>query len=308
LCAGLAIAAEAMYGAAPACDEFSPTGHIYDAKMIGELPPKEQQDYIDLIGGDSGPGVVIKGGKAPWAHTEHQYGFLPFGDGTNEQRILSTHTIRADTNLTRVDIRLDRLRVYDYPGTGRHFVLFSFAAQNAPTNSGGAVEGINFSQTYEVEESEGAGILGYPIFKGLNVMHSGVSFHCETVNVKNAKDEEALAFLKSGAVSQGLSLLTTAYPAIAPFTEIAKSLGNMVLTRNENRKVQDFYLGLDFEKNGSLGARLCEGDYVVVQAPESLFSWDQCVFDPKGGRIVMKDSGAPIPFNYVIFRVSKHQE
>ncbi len=286
------------------------TNNIYNCKTLGEMTDQEISTYLNLIGGDQDPNVIPKASSLPpWKHSEHQFGFLPINvSATTLQQVIPAHSVTPNTNLSRIDIRLDRLRVSDYPGKGRHFVLLTFLAQNSPTNSRTNSEAITFSQTYEIQEGEGAGISGYPVFNGLNINRGGCSFRCITVNVKNERDENALSFLKSGPVSQGLTLLTTANPAIAPFTELTKGIGEMLLTRNENVKVQDFYLGLDFQHGGAFGARLSEGNYIVVQAPDNEFSWDDWAFRPSDGRIINKNSKSFIAFNYIVFRVSAHND
>lgn len=282
---------------------------IFQCRAIGEFTTEDKDLYLNRIGGDQILEVTPKGSqKSAWEHTYHHYGFLASTGAGNDglRPILSSHTVAPNTNLTRIDIRLDRLSVYDYPGRGRHFVLFTFVAQNSPTNSGNLTEGITFSQTYEVQEGEGAGINGYPVFNGLNIGKAGAAFKCATVNVKNESDEKALAFLRSGPVSQGLTLLSTAYPAIAPFTELTKGIGEMLLARNQNVKVQDFYLGLDFDQGAGFGARLSEGNYIVVQAPEDKFSWADWVYRDSDGKIINRRTSSAIPFNYIVFRVSNH--
>ncbi len=81
----------------------------------------------------------------------------------------------------------------------------------------------------------------------------------------------------------------------------------MVLSRNKNVKVQEFYLGLDYDNGAGYGARLAEGNYIVVQAPDDSINWADWAYDPVNARIVKKSDGkTTIPYNYVIFRVAKH--
>ena len=184
-------------------------------------------------------------------------------------------------------------------------MMFSFKAKNHI--EGREPEEVTFDQVYKAQEGQGAGITGYPIFIGLNVGSRGVAFRGATINVKNDRDEKALAFLKSDPFQAGLTLLTTAQPAIKPFTAIASGLGTMLLTKNRNRKVQEFFVGLDFDEGAALGVRLREGSYIVVQAPLDGFSWAEWVFEPDNARIVAKDDGKKlIPYNHVIFRVTRH--
>ena len=75
--------------------------------------------------------------------------------------------------------------------------------------------------------------------------------------------------------------------------------------------VQDFALGLDFD-NTPGGARLAQGSYLAVQIPERLttvWDWNKWVFDPSNGHVVSKDNPTElIPYNYIMFGVSKYEE
>ena len=293
-------------------DPLSEANLAIKAPSVGEYSDSERDSYLKLVGDESPGGAPrASGNKSAWEHTEHQFGFLPFATNTptlstNGLSIMPAHAIKANRKLTRIDIRLDKIRVYDYPGSGLHTVLFNFVAENSLTNATAGAESVTFSQSYDIQEQQGAGINGYPIFNGLNVGKSGIAFKCATVNVKNQNDTKALGFLKSGAAAKGLTLLTTAQPAIAPFVELTKGFAEMFLTRNENVKVQDFFLGLDFDDGAAFGARLQEGNYIVVQAPDGEFSFSQWIYKPSEGKLVKVGTNEPIPYNYVIFRVSKH--
>ncbi|HNQ22140.1 MAG TPA: hypothetical protein PKK06_03505 [Phycisphaerae bacterium] len=82
-------------------------------------------------------------------------------------------------------------------------------------------------------------------------------------------------------------------------------------TRHRNVPVQDLYLGLDFT-NIAGGARLREGSYLAVQIPESLRSmwdWTEWAYDPHKGQVASQsDPKQLIPYNYVIFGVSRYME
>ena len=83
-----------------------------------------------------------------------------------------------------------------------------------------------------------------------------------------------------------------------------------IAQRNRNVPVQDFYLGLDFA-GPTMGARLAQGDYIVVQIPESLDSvwdWNEWVYDQNNGRIVNRaDPSQPVPYNFVVLGVSRYE-
>jgi len=186
-------------------------------------------------------------------------------------------------------------------------VLFDFFARNQVP---GRPEDLHFNATYRVREGERAPIAGYPIFVGLGVGSEGVAFRCHTVNVKNDADEAFLDMLEGDAFRSGLKLATAAQPAIAPLTGMALALTKSIARRNRNVSVQDFYLGLDFTGT-AMGARLAEGDYIAVQIPESfqrVWRWEDWVYDPPSGLIVAaSDPDQLIPYNYVVFGVSRYE-
>jgi hypothetical protein len=71
-------------------------------------------------------------------------------------------------------------------------------------------------------------------------------------------------------------------------------------------KVQDFYLGLDLDPQGT-GVGLRHGSYVVAQVPApGTVKWSDYVFDRDREAIVERASGVPLPYNYLLFRLSPH--
>ncbi|NEN98159.1 MAG: hypothetical protein F6K50_22370 [Moorea sp. SIO3I7] len=243
----------------------------------------------------------------PWSHATHQFGYIapPPPGSTEVQVIQHPSAIKADPTLknSRLNIRLDRLRIHKYPGGGLHNVLVSFAARNQVAD---AQEFVSFSQTYRVPEGQSAGIAGYPVFIGLNVGSQGIAFECSTVNVKNEADQAVLSALESSPFQTGLELLTTAQPAIAPFTTLTLGLVKALAKRNENVPVQKFYLGLDFE-DAAMGIRLAEGNYIAVQVPdETTIDWNKWIYKPQLGQILHKADGSSLEYNYLVFRVSRY--
>jgi hypothetical protein len=251
-------------------------------------------------------------GTAPWEYTEHLFGFLaPAADGAAASLPIRSATLMAaDRNLigARVKITLQRLRVARYPGRGVHHVLFDFYAQN---QSADAVEHLHFNVTHKAADSQSAAVLNCPIFVGLRVGPEGAMFRCYTVNVKSSGDQKLLGFLESDVFKRGLQILDTVQPALAPLSAMAYGLTrNLVDTRSSNIPVQEFHLGLDFS-NDPAGARLAEGDYVVIQAPEDMvkaWKWDDWRYNRENGRIVSSQTGDLLPLNYVIFGVSRMQQ
>ncbi|HEX2533999.1 MAG TPA: hypothetical protein VHK69_09705, partial [Chitinophagaceae bacterium] len=243
----------------------------------------------------------------PWMHTAHTFGFLPMQQKPEEEGVIvSAGKIQPDEQLKngRIKVTLNRLRVASYPGKGEHSVLFDFYARNQ-TKEGG--EDVHFNATFRVREGSEAGIVGYPIFLGLNVGTEGVSFKCFTVNVKNKDDEKFLGVLESSVFKKGLQLATTVQPALAPLSELAVGITKSIATRNRNVAVQDFYMGLDFG-GARMGARLAQGDYIAVQIPaneQTSWRWKEWKYDADSGHIRKITDGSLIPFNYIVFGVSK---
>jgi hypothetical protein len=245
----------------------------------------------------------------PWMYATHKFGYIgPLKESSLQpQPIQHPSVITADKTLknSRINIRLDRLYIEKYPGGGTHNVMVTFAARNQIAES---QESVSFSQTYRVQEGQSAGIAGFPVFIGLNVGSQGVAFECSTVNVKNEQDQAILMALESSPFQSGLKLLTTAQPAIAPFTEITLGVVKLLAKRSENVAVQKFYLGLDFE-NSPLGCRLAEGNYIAVQVSDEIaIDWKQWVYDSGMGAVVNRFNNYTLPYNYVIFRVSRYEE
>lgn len=295
-----------------------------DVKAIGEyedpslLSKLEQIDNLDSeisksLDASKGPSELLsflgRVKQQPWMQTTHQFGYIALRQpGSIEpQEINYPGAIAADVTLknNRINIRLDRLRVHKYPGDGTHNIMVNFAARNQVAD---VQETVTFSQTYRVREGQTAGVAGYPIFIGLNVGAQGLAFEGSTVNVNNEADQAILAALESPPFQSGLSLLTTAQPAIAPFTEITLGVVKALAKRTENVPVQKFYLGLDFE-DAPLGIRLAEGNYIAAQVPsETAIEWHKWVYRPDIGTIVHKaDNSETLPYNYLIFRVSRYE-
>ena len=248
----------------------------------------------------------------PWQHTAHAYGYLapdaePGEDGLLPLSFPGRHIADASLRNSRIKITLDRLRVADYPGRGVHRILFDFYAQNQL--AGDDVEHLHFNATFRAQEGERAAVVGLPLFVGLNVGGEGVTFKCFTVNVRNEDDAAFLDFLESDAFKAGLKLAVTAQPAVALLSETALALTRNLLGRRENVPVQEFYMGLDFTGLHTRAA-LAEGSYVAVQIPErvvTIWEWADWGFNPDNGLLVSRaDRGQLIPYNYVVFSVSRY--
>lgn len=315
-------------------ETFDPKYWFEDTPVLAKLPPERAAAKLRELGdiktaeaiensiqktttrglttrSDTGWNWPRLGEPKPWQHTSHTFGYIPpFEPGSLHMvDIIHASNTKADNNLknSRIKITLDRLRIADYPGGGIHRILFDFYAQNHVKDG---VEHLHFNQTYRAQEGEQAGIIGYPVFIGLQVGTEGIAFKCYTVNVKNDDDEAILNFLDTDVFRSGLKLATTAQPAIAPLVGMAVGLTKMIAERHRNVPVQDFYMGLDFS-NTPTGARLAQGSYIAVQIPErdqTAWNWQKWIYNPSNGHVVQRDStGMLIPYNYIIIGVSKYE-
>jgi len=295
--------------------------------VIGSLPAAEaaaklrevgEDDLADAVGAaPQAPetyGVLSRigiGGDRGWLHTAHAVGFLAPAAGRAPGLLPVRHAagITPDHGLRggRVKVTLDGVRVADYPGRGVHRILFDFAARNQ-TDQG--AEQLHFNATCRAAEGEQAAILGRPVFTGLRVGGEGIFLQLATVNVANEGDEKLLAFLDGDVFKGGLQLLTTAQPALAPFSAVAVGLTQAIAARNRNVAVQAVDLGLDFSQV-AMRPRLAEGSYIAVQIPETIttvWDWQDWAYDPAVGRLVSTvDPGLLIPYNYLVVSVSRYQ-
>ncbi len=303
-----------------------------DLPVVGALPPEKAAATLRETGEDevaealehlyegTSPGVSLEGQKhwlsfldKPWLYANHVFGYLAPtapGDASNDPLPISPlNAIHTDPLLkhTRVKITLDRFRVANYPGRGSHHILVHFFAQNQVANT---KEDLHFSATYRVSQGDQVAIRGYPIFVGLSVSNEGIRLRCRTINVKNDQDEALLNVLESKVFTSGLHLVSTLQPAIAPLSELAYGLTEMVAKRHRNISVQDFDLGLDFS-NIPTGARLAEGAYLAVQVPESeepVWDWEDWIYHPSSGQVVKQSNyQEAIPYNYLVFSIRRYE-
>jgi hypothetical protein len=259
--------------------------------------------------------------RQSWLNTQHQYGYIaPFVPGEKRYHpIVSASNMAADTSLQgeRVNIRLDHLRVYQYPRpwhspANQHTILFSFEARNQVESA--KEEPVAFNRLYQARTGQDAAVTGEPIFIGLTVGGNGLGFVCRTVNVANSSDEALVAIFESEAVTAGLSLLTIAQPALVPLTSLARGICETLAKNKRNVFVQQARLGLDFD-TGATGARLAIGSYVVVQTarPDEI-AWSEWAYDANTGAVTRHpdhladgERPYPLPYNAFTFRVSRYQ-
>src|SRR5262249_7329243 len=187
-----------------------------DIPVLGNMPPEEAAAALRAVGEIETAEVIEamprkrEPGKsfglldwwpfgdkpAPlYMNTSHAFGYLAPSPPVNAMLpIHDVGNIAADKTLKKIRITLNSLRVAEYPGRGEHQVLFAFYAQHQIADRS---EDLHFSATYRVREGQRAGVIGYPIFVGLNVGEVGLRLKCRTINVANTQDQMFLGFLES---------------------------------------------------------------------------------------------------------------
>jgi len=241
-----------------------------------------------------------------YQYASHQFGFIP-SVGANPpatMAVADAGAMEPDKALQNQElmITLDRLRVYDYPGKGRHVILVDFSAEHS-TSTG--KQELRFSHKYIANEKDAAGVRGFPIFKGLRSDAQGIAFSVSTVNVENDDDRKILEFMDSDVLQKGLSVINAVNPAIPVISGLVSGIVKTFASRHKNIVVQSFFLGLDFSKVPGR-ARLCEGDYICVQAPDDDWDWGQWRWNCSRGTIEsVNPPHKGIPYNYMLIGVSK---
>lgn len=247
-----------------------------------------------------GPGLSF---SQPWKQSSHVFGFIEEGDGTTGLiPIIPASSVKADRSLVgqQIKVTLDAFQVHKYPGFGKHTVLFDFQGRD---QAGGEPHDLQFSSVLYASDGERAGVSGVPIFTGLTVPPDGLSFKARTILLGNKGDEAIVGVLQSGVFKGGLQLMGTLQPALPQLVALAGGVTQNLLTRQWNKQVQLFDLGLDFS-NSLTSGRLRRGSYIVVQVPgTSLWRWQDWSFDPSR-MMVVNAAGNAAEHNIVIFAVS----
>ena len=281
-----------------------------DDAAAAEIEAGQEQEGLE--------GFFDKRPRRPYLFRTHQIGYMPLREAGSEAPlpIRAIGVVDPDPGLLhqRIDIHLDRLHVQEYPGSllshigghSGHHIMVSFTASNQ-LPAGANPEPVAFAQTYVAYDGDEAGVIGYPIFVGLNVGETGAAFQIKTVNVKNSEDEAMLKVLDADEFKSGLNLLTTAQPALVPLTKLAVGTTRLLAGRSKNVTVQEFYLGLD-TKLAAAGGPLVTGNFIVAQVPSPTeIDWSIYHYDPRIGTVVLKEDGKRgLPYNYLIFRVTRH--
>lgn len=288
--------------------------------MIGAMTAERAAAYLELCGeaeiaaalrslpeSETLETLIASGQYSanPWDHTTFSCAYLPPELTPNGWGYLSdARQATPDTSLVGKNLRitLDQLRIYKYPGSGFHNILFDFSAAHQEERDGPPTP-VHFSQKYRVQNGQGAGVSGYPIFNGLRVSPAGVQFSGSTTNVSNDGDEKLLSFLDTDVFKNGLGFINGINPALPPITNYAVALLKFVWSRNQNVLIHSFDLGLDVDSTLTR-PKLRVGSYVVVQAPPNAINWGQWVWDPGLGRIRWWNNNGELNYNYIILGVS----
>lgn len=279
---------------------------------IGEFKQAEKlRSVVNVIGNSKDVSALAFWDKKIqcWQHTNQVLGFIATSQGGSIQArdLLDATNISPDLSLKdqSVKVTLDRLRVYCYPGGGVHNVLFDFYGQH---QTAVIAEDLHFSQLYRVQEGEAAGVLGYPIFVGLKLGKEGLRMRARTVNVKNDDDEKMLTFMNSDTFKNGLQLINASNPLTPVVTKFSTGIVETIGKRNQNVAVQDIDMGLDFS-SVSTKPKLSEGSYIAIQTPIQNWNWTAWKFYPESGQVLSADAEKkPIPYNYIVFSISKMQQ
>jgi hypothetical protein len=120
-------------------------------------------------------------------------------------------------------------------------------------------------------------------------------------------DKDLLGALSGGSFRDGLNLLTTVQPALKPFVGLASSVVGAVLKRSENRQIHSFNLGFDFSTIQT-SVVLRHGSFAIIQTDEDDWDWSQLAWNVDSQRIVKKGTDEPLPFNYLVLRISPYDD
>jgi hypothetical protein len=268
------------------------------AEYLLDIGDKTEARYFVQDAGGQSASLLSR----PYKSTGMVLGFIP--QGSKAGQVMSMASVSADRTLIgkRIKITLDKFFVAKYPGFGTHSILCEFSGKNQVP---GEMEELSFAMRFEARDDSGPAIAGAPIFMGLTVAADGISFKGKTVNVKNSGDDMVMAVFETPAFKSGLTLLSTAQPALKPLTSLATATVSAIAKRNKNAQIHTFELGLDFDGSAT-SARLCYGSYIVVQSDEgSNWDWSEYEWNANGMALHPKDQPDVTPhFNYMVFAVS----
>lgn len=288
-------------------------------KTIGELSPEEKALKLQELNRSRGSSVPTRGDspiptlgtansfrKKPWNFTNHKFGYISLTGEGNSIAILDASNLNAENTLKNTPLRitLDRFRVEEYPGWGRHRILINFWSKYSQNK---AYQQMHFNQAVYVGNNNLAPIRSIPVFTGLRVESEELVLGCYTVNVKNQSDEAFLNFLESPVVRGGL-LLSNLHPTLGLFSQTAVEIAKSIAGRFRNVAVQKFEIGLNFSGH-PVHYKLRTGSYIAIQAPgdSASWNWNDWVYNINKGEIVRRGLDQPMPYNYLVFSISRYE-
>lgn len=282
---------------------------------LGALPRPDIAAYLTELGDLDGArqfmqgvvqGQAIPFTKPAYNHQGFVLGFIPPGATSKSCDIMAVSEVKGDMDLisTRIKISMDKFHVHSYPGLGAHNILCEFSGSNQVAT---VTEPLQFALRFKCNDKASASQSGVPLFLGVTVGQDGISFEGRTINVSSDLDETLLSTLDSPSFQNGLSLLSTAQPALKPFSTLAEAAVKNVLKRTKNKQVHNFNLGLDFG-SGATSARLRLGSYVVIQSDDAAsWSWSELEWSRDAMSLQYRDPAMSIDFNYMIFGIAQFE-
>jgi hypothetical protein len=242
-----------------------------------------------------------------WKAKNHIYGFFParLSGATGAQPLSDATSIEPDGNLAGQALRItiDRVRVKKYPGRGTHSIAFFCHAR---TQVGSEAIPVEYGVGLEATEGDVAPLASITMFDGIRMVGSHVNLACGTVNVDTRKDQTFFSILSGQALTQGLRLLDSTQPALAPLTELTRGVRKELQNQNKGVPVQKFEIGLDLSSvSGRI--KLREGNYLAIQIPpEEATGWNWADWAFDDGRIIRNGNPLSIlEYNYILIGVSK---
>lgn len=295
------------------------------AHSLGSADNTTIADYLQHIGSRKKAEELLQGGASgnwfgsnsnkPWQATGMVVGYIPPRQTGNQVPVTSAAAMTGDRALisTRIKISLDRFFVKEYPGSGTHKILCEFAGKNQVISSPRAgkkskdAEEMRFAFNTQANDNEPASVSGHPIFLGVVVGSDGLSFEGRTVNVGSKMNDAVQKMLGSPIFKNGLSLMTSAQPALKPFVGLAGSVVEAVAKSKDNYQVHNFNLGLDFSENIT-SAKLRHGSYVIIQTNQTDWNWTNTHWSPDALCLIDNQTGKSVEANYLILGVSPFSE
>lgn len=295
------------------------------AHSLGSADNTTIADYLQLIGSRRKAEELLPGGASgnwlgsnlnkPWQATGMVVGYISPGQTGNQVPVTSAAAMEGDRALisTRVKISLDRFFVQEYPGSGTHKILCEFAGKNQVISNSRAdkkskdAEEMRFAFNTQANDNAPASVSGHPIFLGVVVGSDGLSFEGRTVNVGSKINDAVQKMLGSPIFKNGLSLMTSAQPALKPFVGLAGSVVEAVAKSRGNYQVHNFNLGLDFSENVT-SAKLRHGSYVIIQTNQTDWDWNNTHWSPDALCLIDCRTGKSVEANYLILGVSPFSE